>query len=166
MRELKFRAWSGRYESLFESGDDEDFYFDYYVDQSRMALFTLESSWCDGSGEWVETENYYEDESAIFDQSIGLQDIDGRDIFQNDICEIMYYTPFGDKTNDFYGKWIVTKWMGRFILVSGKERIDFTDFAEVTETEYVSNIGTVCDFSTKVNVRIIGNIHQNPELLK
>ncbi len=99
-------------------------------------------------------------------QYIGLKDIDGNEIFQDDICEVMYYTPFGDKTNDFYGKWVVTKWMGQFVLVSGKERVGFTNFSDVVSSEYVSNLGTVCELSETVNVRVIGSINQNPELLK
>ena len=99
-------------------------------------------------------------------QYIGLKDIDGCEICESDVCEIMYYTPFGDKTNEFYGNWVVKKWMGMFVLVSGKERLLFTDFANVTKTEYVPNLGTVAEFSDKVNVRVIGNIHENPELLE
>lgn len=99
-------------------------------------------------------------------QYIGLKDIDGCEIFESDICEVMYYTPFGDKTNDFYGRWVVKKWMGQFVLVSGKERLSFIDFANSTSSEYVSNLGTVLEFSESVNVRVIGNEIQNPELLK
>ncbi|AUR98879.1 YopX protein [Vibrio phage 1.256.O._10N.286.45.F8] len=99
-------------------------------------------------------------------QWTGLKDKKCNDIFDGDICEIMYYTPFGDKTDDFYGKWQVKRWMGQFILISGKERLSFTDFADVKSSEYVSNLGTVVGLSDVVNVKVIGNIHQNPELLK
>ena len=98
-------------------------------------------------------------------QYIGLKDIDECEICESDVCEIMYYTPFGDKTNEFYGSWVVKKWMGMFVLVSGKERLSFTDFANVTNTEYVPNLGTVAEFSEKVNVRVIGNIHEHKHLI-
>lgn len=98
-------------------------------------------------------------------QFTGLTDKNGVEIYSGDICEIMYYTPFGDKTDSFYGEWVVTKWMGQFILSAGKERLSFTEFADVTSSEYVPNLGTVCDLSECVNVKVIGNIHQNPELL-
>ena len=58
--------------------------------------------------------------------------------------------------------------MGQFILLSQteNERLSFIDFADTTSSKYVSNVGTVCEFSNIVNVKVIGKIHQNPELLK
>lgn len=139
MRELKFRCWNNWGKCFHDMAE--------LVEKQKMHLFDNKDS------------------CYTMEEYIGLQDIDDNQICENDICEVMYYTPFGDKTNDFYGKWLVTKWMGMFILLNGKERVSFTDFANVTSSEYVSNLGTVCEFSTKVNVRVIGNIHQNTELL-
>ena len=101
-------------------------------------------------------------------QYINLIDIESKEIYEKDICEVMYYTPFGDKTDDFYGRFVVEKWMGQFVMVSssGNERLPFIDFSNPVSSKYVSNIGTVLDFSNKVNVRVIGNTFLNPELME
>ncbi len=101
-------------------------------------------------------------------QYINLTDIDSKEIYDKDICEVMYYTPFGDKTDDFYGRFVVEKWMGQFVMVSssGNERLPFIDFANPVGSKYVPNIGTILDFSNKVNVRVIGNTFLNPELME
>ncbi|AUR93078.1 hypothetical protein NVP1182O_36 [Vibrio phage 1.182.O._10N.286.46.E1] len=98
-------------------------------------------------------------------QYTGLKDKNGVDIYEGDVCEIMYFTPFGDKTNDFHGMWEVKKWMAEFILVSGKERLSFAKFADEISSEYVPNLGTVYELSDLVNVNVIGNIHQNSGLV-
>ena len=155
MRDIKFRAWCNDQKRMFTkvligntTNPDSD-------DYTAHCVFR--------DGNWYHSDEH---DNVVFIQYIGLKDTDGCEICESDICEIMYYTPFGDKTNDFYGKWVVKNWMGQFVLVSGKERLSFIDFANSISSEYVSNLGTVLDFSEKVNVRVIGNIHQNPELLE
>ncbi|AHJ87873.1 YopX protein [Vibrio phage PVA1] len=146
MREIKFRAWLD------------------YGDGSGEMLPNIQNHI---NGKWAfgHIANGSVDGVSQPMQYTGLKDKNGVEIYEGDICEVMYYTPFGDKTDNYYGKWIVTEWMGQFVMVSGKERVSFTDFADVVSSEYIPNLGTVCELSVKVNANVIGNIHQNPELL-
>ena len=151
MREIKFRGMSDR-TSKFSYGS--------YV-KTDFALTGAVIAGGNGFG-------HVEVNPKTVGQYTGLKDKNGVEIYEGDICSIRYYTPFGDKTDDYYGEYLVKKWMGQFILLSQteNERLSFIDFADTTSSKYVSNVGTVCEFSNIVNVKVIGNIHQNPELLK
>jgi uncharacterized phage protein (TIGR01671 family) len=139
MRELKYKAYNKR------TGEVEIVTDLYWFEENGVHA--------NGDNDWILVE------------FTGLHDCNGVEIYEGDICEIMYYTPFGNKTDDFYGNWIVTMWMGQFVLIGDKERLSFTKFADVKSSEYVSNLGIVVELSETVNVKVIGNIHQNPELL-
>lgn len=148
-REIKFRAWNSK--------ENEMMFADIYEMQD------ISGDWTD----WEFPEGTPVNTGKSFDimQYTGLKDANGIEIYEGDVCEIMYYTPFGDKTDDYYGDWVVTHWMGQWMLQSEKTKLVFIDFANVVSEEYVSNLGTIRDYSDIVNVKVKGNIHQNPELL-
>lgn len=162
---MKFRAWIPELNVMIDEdfeGNDIIREDEYTWQCSPVGVFIemYELINTEAGGEHCQYEQFVENKDASIMQFTGLQDKNGVDIYESDKCSVMYYTPFGDKTDDYYGEFVVTKWMGQFVLVSGNERVSFMDFANVVSSEYVSNLGTVREFSTTVNVKVIGNIHQ------
>lgn len=102
--------------------------------------FETETIGYDSQGEWnrYETEKF---ENVIFQQFTCLRDKNGADIYEGDIVEC------DDKIGGrMYGEVIFDNEYGAF-------RIVFTDILQWT-------------FYKVVNAEIIGNINENPELLK
>lgn len=90
----------------------------------------------------------YEVETNTIGQYTGLKDKNGKEIYEGDIVKVPYLDPiFGGVVNDMFVNIIVGYNKGSFVL------------------EYDSNLRVyISDLYD--NIEIIGNIHDNPELLK
>lgn len=135
MRELKFRAWDGEKLHLWYS---ETHPAAHSLGCTHPKLHYLPISYLVGdSNDWV------------WEQFTGLKDRDGRDIYEGDICD---------------GNWPYAK---RCAVVWDEARGSFM-FRGVAGNG-LGNGGAAYDSKGyKLNaakVTVIGNVHQNPELL-
>jgi hypothetical protein len=131
VRQIKFRAWNKRNE-----------YMDYGPE------FSIAGSKRYGDDEDIPINDAffnggrpYDKADFVFEQFTGLQDCEGRDIYEGDIAE---YINIEDK-----------KLVGRIIFNHGAYEISFKRAP-----------GMFLPFCTMCNFKVIGNIHENPELLE
>ena len=142
-REIKFRVWS--------ESDKE-----YRTDCSVHKLFTSKT----GTPAMI-----YNDEGDCFllEQYTGLKDKNGKEIYEGDICRLAYYTKKDGKK----------RWHKD---LEDVEAVEFEDgYFKFSNTDQYG-IGSELSFSDygewstangnyKYEAEVIGNIHENPELL-
>ena len=148
-REIKFRLWDG-----------ERYWYNVAPLNNEEAL-TQELT--DGECEW-EYNNQYAVRKGIIEQDTGLKDKNGERICEGDICRIAYYTK-GKTHKRWHKKYEDVEKVDfeyGFFLFATPERngidsvLSFSDYGEWSEK----------DGSYKYEAEVIGNIHENPELLK
>lgn len=137
MREIKFRAW-------FKSDDDgamlthEDL---INMDQETHAMYTIIT-------------NEEQDEDVVFMQYAGLKDKNGVEIYEGDICRVSDEEPYSNEL--FYADY---DWS----LIGEVSMIDCALFVH-------SNDGLSIPLynirSGSIEVEVVGNVYQNPELLE
>jgi len=103
-------------------------------------------------------------------QFTGLTDRQGKEIYEGDIVQLPYITPFGDLGGDGgvdeLGEVVFAQ--GAFMLHMNfePEPRSMLRMIERNKGEYVSNYGNTTIYSDKTLFEVIGNIWENPELLK
>ena len=136
MREIKFRAWDG--EDIYLS-DDIGNDFDFQVTKNGLTLMLNEQFHECGSGVAEEYWNYVEKTDAVFMQFTGLKDKNGVEIYDGDII------PY--RGQNYQVEMCGTSWT-----LKDYEECDY----------YGHDAPELQDWS---EFEVIGNIHQNPELL-
>jgi uncharacterized phage protein (TIGR01671 family) len=97
MRKIEFRAYSVDYELYhYQSDIDSTDEFSFSFSDDGIELLVLSESWSCGTGEWVDSEYWKVDKSAIIEQFTGLIDKNGVKIFEGDILKIKYTSCTGD----------------------------------------------------------------------
>jgi len=119
----------------------------YYVEKGNdcwlqfegdnITLWEEYEEWCSGSGEWVSSPSIREIDDFILMQYTGLKDKNGKDIYEADVISYFIHT------------YRVGFHNGTFGLFSLNHH-GFTPFFD----------------SVELQCEVIGNIHENPELLK
>lgn len=137
MREIKFRAWDK---------ESEEFLLGFYVQSDTGDIFSE-----DGEGSLCP-----EDKEIVVEQFTGLHDKNGREIFEGDVCKY----------------WMDDVWKVGFIRWDrGGYEIVVTkmgDRATDTVFEFQGFIPRPGPGETQMGdlFEVIGNIHENPEILK
>lgn len=122
MREIKFRAWSIKFEEYIEDVIHDG------------------SSWLEAHGyDYVTVSEIFDGDEFILEQYTGLKDKNGKEIYEGDILQ--------GKNNKIY-------------------EVSFSDGYTKFESNSGSYGGLLRGYIDEFEMRIIGNIHENPELLE
>ena len=141
-REIKFRAWIDPY------GNNEPMMV--YMQPTGIQKFDYELGFAlsfsvDGYSDFWAHENYERDKSKdILMQYTGLKDKNGKEIYEGDI--VSYYQPFAKRTDTHIVKWDDC-WACFGLFENGNKWCKENDWMKIQD------------------IVIIGNIHENPELL-
>jgi uncharacterized phage protein (TIGR01671 family) len=140
MRDLKFRAWDGH--TMHNPNDCDE--FDFYISCEGEIKFIEETS----LGGYEPFRHFRHRQSWQVMQFTGLQDKNGVEIYEGDILAT------SNNGKDGADIWILevmgeVYWNGKF--ACWNHRIALNDDESIYSPQYVE---------------VIGNIYQNPELLK
>lgn len=154
MREIKFRAWDQATMDHWEpKPQGMVFFFTHNVPNFIGHTFN------ENQGKW--------ERRFIVEQFTGLQDLNGVDIYEGDIVSAPYVDPLGGlHTNVECYKTVVSFERGSFVVDSTDsraEKMTIENWIERSEGHYVSNYGNITNWKGCV-LKVIGNIHENPEL--
>ena len=138
MREIKFRAWN-----LKDYAEKED---DFYAPKNTMVSWDIIQS---DRNHWLDNSLF--GTKFIIMQYTGLKDKNGKEIYEGDIWKMEIPKEDG---GDAYGTIIFHE--GCFMRVEGQGQYG----SEQLQWDSDFGTGVVSD------MKIIGNIYENPELLK
>jgi len=148
MREIKFRCWFGG--------------FMYYAipsiifSKSGVVIVNLNHHEDDFGGP-PDTWTGYDDYELM--QYTGRKDKNGKEIYDGDICQIHYYHDPSIPSPIGIVKWVDS--MTGFSIV-GYKNVEGNALTGC----YSLNFKSGGEWGNKLAVEVIGNIHENPELLK
>ena len=138
MRTIKFRAWDKKQKKMF----------------NNVSTGTI-SIWDDN--------NEAKSIDCEFMQFTGLLDKNGVEIYEGDIIEFPYITPFGDIDYKTVGETRVVKFKnGAFGFESKTTFMPIQDFIETESGEYISNAGNIRLYKDFIG-KVIGNIYEKKE---
>jgi uncharacterized phage protein (TIGR01671 family) len=137
MRPIKFRAWDNREKEYMGGGDKLDLYY-----SAHMGALMLDN------------DTYDFDTSVLFEQFTGLLDKNGKEIYEGDIVlEVVDSGPEEIKRYDEFRGVVVYERNGFGIQTEGMRD------GETEVPLWGMDDGWV-------EIEVLGNIHENPELLE
>jgi uncharacterized phage protein (TIGR01671 family) len=115
------------------------------------------------NNEWTDLSKQTE---IVLMQFTGLLDKNGKEIYEGDVVKIPYIDPMGGLHQETEnGRSKVGFESGQFVIYRIEPQ-GLIEWCEKEKGEYVSNYGNRTIVKDKTVVEIIGNIYENPELLK
>lgn len=146
MRQIKLRAWDIKGNQYWGSTEG-DWKIELHDGQSpQLFIFDYE---CE-HGSWIEIED------VVFEEYTGLKDKNGAEIFEGDILTSDDY-PYQDKGKyNYHG---VIEWIDEWASFGITKRLANSEKRGISDG-ISEQIEDVSDFE------VIGNIHDNPELLE
>lgn len=144
MREIKFRAWDTRYKKWL--GGEKWLNFSLLGETTLLGGFDS-MLWENANGDSIPIVERYND--VIIEQYTGIKDADGVEIYEGDICK--WFTTESGQTPI----WPIHYNSERCCFMMGPRSL-----ADIFDSGFYQP----CDGESS-NLRAIGNIHQNPELL-
>lgn len=142
-REIKFRAWDKEQKKMA--------YLDTMGICYEYSCLTFHSEELSGICQWP-VEGGESLESQVIMQFTGLKEKNGREIYEGDIVRRVW-------ANKDEGVWEVHWSEDRWHLKNGNRSYDNGDYYHGHEVSWDIH-------NTSYNTEVIGNIHENPELLK
>ena len=88
------------------------------------------------------------------------------EIYEGDIVSVPYVTPMGQLTDDEEYRCPVGYENGRFVLKIYPGSRGITKWCKIELGKYVPNYGNRTIIHNETYLTVIGNIYENPELLK
>ena len=143
MREIKFRAWDIEDKTMIPSDYNDDHYIFHFTHGGSPEL--LEAN-------WDEQPDGYHTKKALFLQYTGLTDKNGVEIYEGDIVECPDFYNYTDGS-------------------TGTVKNAVIAYCEVTAIWWVEFEGDCREMSLwsygdlTSDLEVVGNIHENPELL-
>jgi len=155
MREIKFRALC----------DGELIY------QSDTHSFNIGGPHGDECLAWLGFDLIGSKKIDKLEQYTGLKDINGKEICEGDVLSVDWLYQANDKPyiSDSTGIKFIVNWsQGKFIASGGTSSFDLSEINQATfERFWREDYNSAKpEYFKMVNIKVIGNIHENPELLE
>ncbi|GIC69580.1 YopX family protein [Fructobacillus tropaeoli] len=143
MREIKFRAWDSNIK-LF--GAVIELSYSPNLNEEYVPSYVRVHDYKDVTNVVHYSDPVSIQENLLIEQFTGLHDVNGRDIYEGDIVETIPMAPGDDKITDLVNIGIV-----KFI----------------EDGYWIENFNwAIGIFKETIRLKVIGNVHENPELLE
>lgn len=147
-REIKFRAWDGdNFRMYYSDKNNEDIIWTIFENNIYIQELTQFDTNPGGFGH-EQTYDYVRIENQVLMQYTGLKDKNGVEIYEGDIVK---YGTWALESADYYR--------------DSKRRIINIVF-NPKKAAYMASDNDVWNFAIYSDVEVIGNIYENPELIK
>ncbi len=166
MREIKFRAWDKETEKMLmpDSNSDGEHIWQFNGN-GDIVILAEGTKWKEGGGETYEETGFYPIDCALM-QFTGLLHKNGKEIYEGDIFRQEKETDEGDIRNYLVVFWVKQRAAFYLVDVCHLSILENNDCSDEKEFDWLFQDAALYDFSIDVGLPLVGNIYENPELLK